>query len=219
MDSNKLREQVWYLKTKLEDAKEAVQMKSAQAEAQATQIQRLRSEFCTKELQLNEARRILDVTLKDLKSEIDAAKTSQGIGLGKLDVRVSMHDGRELPAESISNTRRGITFVSNGVDGPSLGKRTASQGQQERDTEEEFTAHMAKRLKPSERLGLLTTLDHVRSEHGAMAKASARLSKTVVLKYDKNKFVLRRRAKKPTEGLWETGYWKVRPRQWLRDEC
>lgn len=103
MDSHKLREEVWYLKMELEDAKEAFQIKSAQADAQAAQIQRLRSEVCTKELQLNEARRILDGTLKDLRTEMDAAKTSQGIGMGKPDVRVSMYDGHEAASHSVVN--------------------------------------------------------------------------------------------------------------------
>lgn len=130
---------------------------------------------------------------------------------------------QELPAESITDTRRDTAPVANGVDGRSLGKRTVSQGQQERDTgKEEFTAHMAKRLKPSEHIGLLTTLAHLRSEHamtsGPTATASARPSKIVVIKYNKNKFVMRRRAEKPTESVWNAGYWKVRPRQWLQNE-
>ncbi|KAL8920225.1 MAG: hypothetical protein Q9208_006390 [Pyrenodesmia sp. 3 TL-2023] len=223
MDSNNLREELWKLKMELEDAKEALQIKSAQADSRAAQIQRLRSEVCTKDLQLSEARRILDVTLKELQVDLDAVKTSRGISTQEIATPLTLQYSpasprytmtntpqapetitivpssilplvpQELATESITDTHRGTAPVAHAVDYPSLGKRTVSQGQQKRGSgTEEFATHMAKRLKPSECIGLLTTLDHLRSERVATTTASARPSKIAVLKYDKDKFLMGR---------------------------
>ncbi len=101
MSSTTLQEEVWSLKIKLDDAKDTIQIKSAQAEAQAGELRRLRWENHTKDIQLNETRRVLAETLKGPKVDIDNVKIQARSSGANSSEQASAHDHHGTASPSV----------------------------------------------------------------------------------------------------------------------